>query len=107
MSAVLSVAAAGATGSVEVEEIDAGGSTLRATTVRVTAASGARQTISGTAAAVRLRPVAGSGPLSAALVLTLPDAAGPMVAVLPVRPGPTGAGARPRVVPDVRVGLRA
>jgi hypothetical protein len=106
MSAVLSVVAPGRTGSVEVEELGADGSTIRVTRVLATAASGARQAISGTAAAVRLRPVAGSGPLSAALVLTVPDAAGPMVAVLPVRPGPTGSGARPHVVPDVRVGLR-
>jgi hypothetical protein len=42
----------------------------------------------------------------AALVITVPDVAGQMVSVLPVRPGAAGGGTRPQVVADVRVGLR-
>lgn len=106
-TAVLSVAAPGAAGSVEVTELDATGATIRTGTVLATSASGAQRPVSDQAVALRLRPGAGSGPLSAALVLTVADPAGPMIAVLPVRPGPTGSGARPHVVADVRVGLRA
>ena len=107
VSALLSVAAPDGPGSVRVDELAADGTTLRTTTVLATADSGARQQLSGKAAALRLRPVVGSGPLSAALVLIVSDPSGPMIAVLPVRPGPTGSGARPHVVSDVRVGLRA
>jgi hypothetical protein len=107
VSALLSVAAPDGTGSLQVEELAADGTTVRTTTVLATAASGARLQLTGKAAALRLRSVAGSGPLSAALVLVVPDPSGSMIAVLPVRSGPTGAGARPHVVSDVRVGLRA
>lgn len=103
--AVLSVAAPDASGSVEIVELDAGGGELGRGVLLTTAGSGAQWPVRGDAAAIRLRPVKGSGPLAAALVLTVTDAAGPMIAVLPVRPGPTGSGARPHVVSDVRVGL--
>jgi hypothetical protein len=106
VGAVLSVAAPAVAGSVEVVELDAGGRELATGTLVVGEASGAERALSSSVAAVRLRPLPGGGPLSAALVLSVPDAGGPMDAVLPVRPGPTGAGARPHVVSDVRVGLR-
>lgn len=106
ISATLTVAAPDGAGSVEVVEIDSAGAPLGSGTLLVAAGSGEQRVLSAKAAAVRLRPVSGSGPLMAALLLQLPDPAGPMVSVLPVRPGPTGSGARPHVVADVRVGLR-
>lgn len=107
VSAVLSVAAVDRAGSVEIDELDADGRLLVTGALLVAAGSGADRALSAQAAAIRLRPVPGGGSLVAALVLDVRDATGPMVSVLPVRPGPTSQGARPRVVADARVGLPA
>ena len=63
--------------------------------------------ISATATAVLLRsvPSAGSGSIHAAMVLTAADAAGPMISVVPVRPGPTAPVSPPVVVHDPGVGV--
>jgi hypothetical protein len=105
--AVLSVAAVGRAGSVKVVELDAAGRTLVTGTLAASAGSGSERALSTQAAAIRLQVVPGSGSLVAALVLTVQDEAGPMVSVLPVRSGPTRSGARPQVIADARVGLRA
>jgi len=106
VSAVLSLAApATAPGSAEVVEIGADGRNLATHRLTVPTATGAEQALTSAAVAVLVRPLAGSGPLVAAVMLQVQDAAGPMVSVIPVRSGPTGLGAQPSVIADPRTGL--
>lgn len=103
---VLTVAAPDGAGSFELVQLDGEGHRIEtATVLLVPAGTSSRYTVSPKAAAVRLRPLDGSSTLMAAVVLQAPDPSGPMIAVLPVRPGPAGQGDRPYVVSDVRAGL--
>jgi len=103
----LLLTATGAAASVEVTELDGRAGVAAVRTVAVAAGSTAVQRLGAGAAGVRLRPL-GAGaaaPVVAALVLTVADDAGPLLAVVPFRPGASGGGSRPEVVADVRLGL--
>jgi Family of unknown function (DUF5719) len=106
VTATLSVTAPGRAAEVEVTQLDGRGTVLRTATLPVPAGSAAEQKLDAAAAGLRLRPAGAGAPVVAAVVLSVPDAAGPLVSVLPVRWGPAGGGSRPAVVADGRVGLR-
>jgi Family of unknown function (DUF5719) len=103
----LAIGAPGAAAAVQVTEFDDKGAAARTEPLAVAAGSTSVVTLGSGTAGVRITSAAGStSPVVAALLLQVQDAAGPMLSVLPVRPGPAGAGARPAVVADTRVGLR-
>ncbi|MDQ1289083.1 MAG: hypothetical protein QG622_2649 [Actinomycetota bacterium] len=105
VTTVLSVVAPDGAGSLEIVQLEATGKRLSTTTLPVPARSSVICALAPTAAAVRLRPVEGSAALMAAAVLHVADTAGPMVSVVPVRPGHAATSERPHVVSDVRTGL--
>jgi hypothetical protein len=107
VGAVLHLGSAGRAVDVEVVEAGADGRPLAAARiVQVPADASVDLAVPAGAAAMQLRAApGGAGGVVAAVVLQVQDAAGPMVAVLPVRPGPTGTAARPSAVADVRTGL--
>jgi hypothetical protein len=107
VGATLSVAAPGAAAEAGIDELDEHGAVLRTTTVTVPAGAAAVRPLLWAAAGVRVRPLSGAAaPVVGALILAAADPAGPMISILPVRPGTVGSGSRPQVVADVRVGLR-
>lgn len=97
----------GSAAEVGVSEVSAAGVAGAERLVSIEAGRQVDVPISATATAVLLRSVAsaGSGSIHAAMVLTAADAAGPMISVVPVRPGPTAPVSPPVVVHDPGVGV--
>ncbi|HEY6798861.1 MAG TPA: DUF5719 family protein [Kineosporiaceae bacterium] len=107
VGATLTVAAPGSEADIGVDELDERGGVLRTTTLAVPAGASAVRPLLWAAVGLRVRPLGGPGePVVAALLLQAADPVGPLISVLPVRPGATGAGARPEILADPRVGLR-
>ena len=114
-SAVLALGATGAAVQVELTQVDGRGTVLGRRTIQVPKASTRLVTLDPAATGLLLHPQAGApaapgaagapGGLVAALVLQVRDPAGPLLSVVPVRPGPPADAARPRVVADARLGL--
>jgi len=108
-SAVLALGAPGAAVQVELTQVDGHGNVLGRRTVQVPKASTRQVSLDPAATGLRVRPAAvtpgAPGVLVAALVLQVRDPAGPLLSVVPLRPGPPAAAARPRVVADARLGL--
>ncbi|MFN8079487.1 MAG: DUF5719 family protein [Kineosporiaceae bacterium] len=102
-----STAAQGSAAEVGVSELTAAGVAGPERIVSVESGHQVDVAVAATTTALVLRsiPSAGSGPIHAAMVLTAADAAGPLISVVPVRPGPTAPATPPVVVHDPGVGV--
>ncbi len=108
VAAELVVAAPAHAASFAVREVSTSGVVSTAREVTLEAAHSIVIPVSAGTAALLIRPPGKpgtGGPVYAAVVLSTQDEAGPMLSVLPVRPGPAEPGPAPRVVQDQGLGV--
>jgi hypothetical protein len=92
-----------------VREVTAAGAIGTARVVTVAEGRSVAIPVTPGTAALLVRPPGepgSGGPVFASVVLATQDGGGPMLSVVPVRPGPAEPGAPPRVLEDPRMGLR-
>jgi hypothetical protein len=103
----LALASTGADGRVVLAEVGADGGVGAARTVQVQGRHSVQVTIGAGTTAVLVRADPAGAPVVAALVIAAADAAGPMLSVQPLRPGPRTTGDAPTVTEDLGTGLAA
>ena len=101
----LALAAADGPGRVVLAEVAADGSVADPREVELAAGRSVDVDVAAGSAGLLLRADPGGGPVTAALVITAADAAGGLISVQAVRPGPQNSGNAPAVVQDPQAGL--